>query len=195
MKKNYTSLMLLLALLVSFDVYSLPKLNSLTTATATIYLDFDGEDVNSAVWQGGNPFTCAPANMTDDQVTEVFNRVAEDYRPFNINITTDLNIYLAAPYDTRTRVIITPTSAWYPGVGGVSYVGSFTWGDDVPCFVFCDRLGPNSTKMVAECCSHESGHTVGLSHQSSYDGSCNLTSTYNAGTGSGSGGVGAYHGQ
>ena len=39
--------------------------------------------------------------------------------------------------------------------------------------------------MVAECCSHESGHTLGLSHQSKYDDGCHLTATYNEGTGSG----------
>ena len=180
--------MLLLALLVSFNIYSLPKLSSFSTASATIFLDFDGHNVNSAVWQSGTPFTCAAAAMTDAQITEVFNRVSEDYRPFNINITTDSTVFLAAPLNKRMRVVITPTSAWYPGVGGVSYVGSFTWGDDTPCFVFCDRLGPNSAKMVAECCSHESGHSVGLSHQSKYDGSCNLTATYNDGLGSGEAG-------
>ena len=160
-------------------------LSSLSTASATIFLDFDGHNVNNALWQGGTPFTCAPPVMTDAQITEVFNRVSEDYRPFNINITTDSGAFLAAPLNKRIRVVITPTSAWYPGVGGVSYVGSFTWGDDTPCFVFCDKLGPNSAKMVAECCSHESGHTVGLSHQSKYDGNCNLTATYNDGSGSG----------
>lgn len=185
MKKPSTPCMLLLALLVSFNVYSLPQLSSLPAATATIFLNFNGENVNNSLWQGGTPFTCAPAGMTDAQITEIFNRVSEDYRPFNINITTDSTVFLTAPLNTRIMVIITSTSAWFPGVGGVSYVGSFTWGDDTPCFVFCDRLGPNSTKYVAECCSHESGHTVGLSHQSTYDGSCNLTATYNVGTGSG----------
>ncbi len=177
--------MLLLALLVCFNVYSLPKLSSLPTATSTIFLDFDGYNANNSLWQGGTPFTCAPAPMTDVQITEVFNRVSEDYRPFNMNITTDSLVFLAAPLKKRIRVVITPTSAWYPGVGGISYVGSFTWGDDTPCFVFCDRLGPNNAKYVAECCSHESGHTVGLSHQSRYDGSCNLTATYNDGAGTG----------
>lgn len=177
--------MLLLALLVCFNVYSLPQLSSLPSASATIYLDFDGYNVNNSLWQAGTPFTCAPAAMTDAQITEVFNRVSEDYRPFNINITTDSTVFLAAPLKQRIRVVITPTSAWYPGVGGISYVGSFTWGDDTPCFVFSDRLGPNNAKYVAECCSHESGHSVGLSHQSKYDGSCNLTATYNDGTGSG----------
>ena len=188
MKKTITPFVLLMALLVSFNSYSLPKLNSLSAATATIFLDFDGENISNGLWQSGTPFTCAPSAMTDAQITEVFNRVSEDYRPFNINITTDSTIFLAAPLNTRMRVVITPTSAWFPGVGGVSFLGSFTWGDDTPCFVFCDKLGPNSAKMVAECCSHESGHSVGLSHQSKYDGTCKLTATYNDGSGTGQAG-------
>jgi hypothetical protein len=123
--------------------------------------------------------------MSDAQITEVFNRVAEDYRPFNVNVTTDANKVLAAPLNRRIRVIVTPTSAWYPGVGGVTYTGSFTWGDDTPCFVFCDRLGPNNPKMVAECCTHESGHSLGLSHQAKYSSTCTLVTTYNDGVGSG----------
>ena len=176
---------MILALLVSVNGFSLPVLSSLSSAKATIYLDFDGEQVNSAYWNTGKPFTCAPSGMTDAQITEVFNRVAEDYRPFDINITTDESKFLAAPLASRLRVIITPTSGWFTGVGGVSFIGSFKWGDDTPSFVFNDRLGPKNPKMVAECCSHESGHAVGLSHQSKYDGTCNLTATYNDGEGTG----------
>jgi hypothetical protein len=81
MKKPSAPLMLLLALLVSFNAFSLPVLNSLPAARATIYLDFDGQNVTNAYWKGGTPFFCDPAGMTDAQVTEIFNRVAEDYRP------------------------------------------------------------------------------------------------------------------
>lgn len=137
------------------------------------------------MWNGGSTFHCAPAGMNDTQITEIFNRVAEDFRPFHINITTDSSKFLAAPLNKRARIIITPTSGWTSGVGGISYVGSFTWGDDTPGFVFSDRLGPNNPKFIAECCSHESGHTVGLSHQSSYDTHCNLMQTYSQGMGSG----------
>ena len=185
MKKPSAPLLLILAMLVSFNVFSLPSLSSLPGAAATIYLDFDGYNVNSAYWNSGTPFTCAPSNMTDAQVTEVFNRVAEDYRPFEINITTDETKFLAAPLSKRIRIVVTPTSSWFTGVGGVSYIGSFKWGDDTPAFVFSDRLGPYNPKLVAECCSHESGHSVGLSHQSKYDGTCNLTATYNDGVGTG----------
>jgi hypothetical protein len=183
--KNFTLSLLIFTLLCSANVYSLPRLSSYSSATATIFLDFDGQTVVAAGWNGGSPIYCAAAAVTDDQITEIFNRVSEDYRPFNVNITTDSTVFLAAPLTQRIRVIITPTSSWKPGVGGISYIGSFTWGDDTPSFVFSDRLGPNNTKYIAECCSHESGHSVGLSHQSSYDGNCNLTETYNTGAGSG----------
>jgi hypothetical protein len=184
MKKIFIFLIPLITLL-SLKASCLPALSSLPTAQATIFLDFDGQYVQSSSWNGGNPLNCAPSGLTDAQITEIFNRVSEDFRPFNINITTDSTKFLAAPLTKRMRVIITPTSGWYTGVGGVSYTGSFTWGDDTPAFVFCDRLGPNNPKMVAECCTHESGHTVGLSHQSTYNGSCTLLATYNSGIGTG----------
>ena len=183
--KNYTLSLFLIFTLCSVQVFSLPKLNSFPSATATIYLDFDGQTVVSAGWNGGAPLFCEAASLTDAQITEIYNRVSEDYRPFNVTITTDSAVFLAAPLTQRIRVIVTPTSAWRPGVGGISYIGSFTWGDDTPAFVFTDRLGPNYPKYIAECCSHESGHTVGLSHQSTYDASCTLTETYNSGTGTG----------
>ncbi len=185
MKQFYLQpLVLIVATLFSLNTYASPQLSSYPSAAAVIYLDFDGQTISGSIWNSGNRLVCAPAPMSDLQITEVFNRVAEDYRPFEINITTDSTVFLAAPLTLRMRVIVTPTSAWYPGVGGVSFLGSFSWGDDIPCFVFCDRLG-YSAKRVAECCSHESGHTVGLAHQSKYDVSCNLTSTYNDGIGSG----------
>ncbi len=162
----------------------LPLLNSLKEVPATIFLDFDGQTVKSAYWQNNTTFICTPSGLTNNQITEIFNRVSEDYRPFNVNITTDSTVFLSAPPARRTRIIVTATSDWYPGVGGIAYIGSFTWGDDTPGFVFTDKLG-YSAKNVAEACSHESGHTVGLSHQSRYDASCNLVEQYSSGNGSG----------
>ena len=184
--KNFTYLKLLFfSLFITFKAFSLPKLSSHPAASATIFLDFDGHTVIASPWNNGNTLYCAASALTDPQITEIFNRVAEDYRPFNINITTDSLKFLSAPLNRRIRIIITPTSSWTSGVGGISFIGSFTWGDDTPGFVFSDRLGPNSPKYIAECCSHESGHAVGLSHQSTYDNNCNLTETYSMGTGSG----------
>lgn len=183
MKKTY-ALLVLWGLLASINAFSIPKLSSLPTAPATIFLDFDGHYVVSTVWNSGDPINCAPSSFNDAQVIEIFNRISEDYRPFNINITTDSAKFLEAPLTQRIRIIVTPTSSWRPGVGGSTYMNSFTWGDDTPGFVFPDRLG-NNTKMVAEACSHETGHGVGLSHQAKYNTSCVLLAQYNDGIGSG----------
>jgi hypothetical protein len=110
--------------------------------------------------------------------------VAEDYRPFNINVTTDSTKYFSAPPIKRMRVIVTPTYEWYGPAGGVAYLTSFNWGDDTPCFVFSVQLSYNS-KYIAEATSHEAGHTLGLFHQSVYNASCVKTNEYNPGTGSG----------
>lgn len=185
--KNLTLKLCFIALLfTSASAYcQVPKLNSIASGTpSTIFLDFDGHTVQSGAWQSGTPFICAPAALSTAQITEIFNRVSEDYRPFNVNITTDSAIFLAAPITKRVRIIVTPTSAWYPGAGGVAYTGSFTWGDDTPAFVFSDKLA-NSSKYVAECCTHESGHTLGLAHQSKYDVNCTLTEAYRTGSGTG----------
>ena len=119
-------------MIISINSYSEVKLSSFPSAKATIFLDFDGQTVIGTSWNGNGPLFCAPSGMSDDQIVEVFNRVAEDYRPFNINITTDSTVFLAAPLNQRIRVIITPTSAWCQGVSGITFTGSFIWGDDTP---------------------------------------------------------------
>jgi hypothetical protein len=186
MKKIFTSLICTVFVLISFSAFSVPKLNSYPAATATIFLDFDGHYVQSTVWNNGNPINCAASGMTDPQIIEAFNRVAEDFRPFNLNITTDSTVFLAAPLESRMRIIITTSSSWYAaGYSGTAYSGSFIWADDTPGFVFSDRLGTGNTKRIAEIISHESGHTVSLSHQSKYGGTCNMLEPYSTGYGTG----------
>lgn len=162
-----------------------PKLNSYSAARATVFLDFDGHLVNGSVWNwSGTSIDALPAALNATQITEIHNRVAEDYRIFNINITTDSAVYFAAPAKQRARIIVTPTYQWYAPAGGVAFVGSFTWGDETPAWVFSGLLG-NSVKKVAEAISHEAGHTLGLQHQSSYDVNCTKTAEYSPGQGSG----------
>jgi hypothetical protein len=160
-----------------------PLLNSYPSARATIYLDFDGQYVTGTSWNWNGPIDAQPSGFSVAGMTEIFNRVSEDYRLFNINITTDSTVYAAAPLNQRTRVIITPTYQWYGSVGGIAFVGSFTFGDNTPCWVFSSLLATNA-KYVAEAVSHEAGHTLGLQHQSSYTTACAKTE-YNPGTGSG----------
>jgi hypothetical protein len=184
MKILIAYLTLIISFLVNSPVFAVPVYNSLPTASATIFLDFDGHRVQSAYWNGGNALNCSPSPLNEAQVREIFNRVAEDFRPFDLNVTTDSVRFLNAPLDKRIRIIITPTSQWKPNVGGISFITSFTWGDDTPAFVFTDRL-ENNPKYIAECTSHEIGHTIGLYHQSRYNDQCDLTEAYHAGEGTG----------
>lgn len=183
MKNIYFTLCLLLSFSLA-AVAQVPKLNSYPSASAVVFLDFDGHIVQGTSWNADGPIVCNGSNLNNTQITEVFNRVAEDYRPFNINITTDSTVYAAAPITKRMRVVLTTSSSWYGSAGGVSFNNSFTWGDNTPCFVFTALL-KYSVKNIAEAASHEAGHTLGLNHQSSYDAVCNKTSEYNQGIGSG----------
>lgn len=130
------------------------RLQSLPGARAVVYLDFQGGSTRT--WGG---ITYARPNMSNNQIREVWLRVAEDYLPFQVNITTDLAVYEAAAENSRIRVIITPTTTAQPGSGGVAYMNSFNWTGDTPAWVFL-----TSPKDCAEACSHEVGHTLGLSH-------------------------------
>lgn len=180
-----TFLSLVLAGIISTGIQAqVPILNSYPGARATIFLDFDGEYIAGTSWNWGGPIDAQPATLSPAQITEIYNRVAEDYGIFNLNITTDSTVYRAAPPSQRLRVIVTPTSAWYGAAGGVSFVGSFIWGDNTPAWVFSSLLG-NDVKKVAEAISHETGHTLGLQHQSIFDASCNKTTEYAGGQGSG----------
>lgn len=179
-----TVLILMSVLLLGSANAQVPILNSYPSARATIFLDFDGQYVTGTAWNWSGPIVAQAPSFSPDQITEIFNRVAEDYRIFNINVTTDSTVFDAAPVFKRTRVIITPTNGWYGSAGGVAYVGSFTWGDGTPAWVFSNLLG-NNIKYIAEACAHEAGHTLGLQHQSVYNASCAKIAEYNAGQGSG----------
>lgn len=185
MKQLYVSVLIALSMLMTVCANSqVPIYSSYPTARPVIFLDFDGHTVSGTSWNGGGTIYCGPANLNATQITEVFNRVAEDYRPFAVNVTTDSTLYWAADPRSRMRVILTITNSWYGNVGGVAYIGSYTWGDNTPCFVFTALFGGNA-KYLAEAASHEAGHTFGLRHQAKYDEACVKKSDYHDGKGSG----------
>jgi hypothetical protein len=143
-----------------------PSRDSRPLATAVIYLDFDGQSVTGTEWNSLRNLTtinAAASTLTTNQMDDVWARVAEDFSPFQISVTTDLARYNAAPQNRRIRIIVTPTSSWYGSAGGVAYLGSFTWTGDTPCWVFENLLG-NEVKSIAEAASHEAGHTFNLKH-------------------------------
>lgn len=161
-----------------------PKLPPSGNPGAVILLDFDGCVVSGTSWNYAGDIICAPANITAEESNEIVDRVSNDYSPFNVTVTTSQSVYDAANPYKRIRIVITETYEWYGMAGGVAFIGSFTWGDNTPCFVFSSLLNYN-LKSISEAASHEAGHTVGLLHQSIYDANCIKISEYNYGQGSG----------
>jgi PKD repeat protein len=152
------------------------QLHSMPGASRVIYLDFTGHTTSGTVWNstftGGKNIVTPPFDMDGNPssfsaseravIEGVWKRVAEDYAPFAINVTTQ-DPGTQALQAGGTRVVIGPDTWYSPGVGGVGYVGSFGWNSDTPCFVFSDSL-LNHDKYIGEAASHEVGHTVGLEH-------------------------------
>ncbi|RXK59862.1 hypothetical protein ESA94_12470 [Lacibacter luteus] len=152
-----------------------------TSSSWVLFLDFDGQTVSSPYWNGGITFYATPSGFTSTEIANIIAEVKNDYSAFaNIKITTDSTAYFAAAANRRQRIIVTQYHEWYPGAGGVAYIDSWTWGLDIPGFVFSKALG-YSQKNVWEACSHEGGHTIGLYHQTKYDSNCNFLAEYNSG--------------
>ncbi len=148
------------------------SLQSLPGAKGVLLLDFAGG--YTPTW--GGVYYSKPAGVNNNTIRDVWKRVAEDYMPFNINVTTDLKVYLQAPETSRQRVAFTDT----PVTGaGVAFYGSWNWGGDTPCWSVY-----NTGKSAAEVASHEAGHTLNLSHQGQWDG-VTTTNEYYGGHGSG----------
>ena len=110
-----------------------------------------------------------PSGLSPASITWIHKLIAEHFSLFNLNITTDPTVYNRAPLRQRVRIIITTDGSWYGPVTGVSAIGSFVWGDDTPGWVFINTLSSN-TAFIAAAATHQIGHTLGLQHQSVYDG-------------------------
>jgi PKD repeat protein len=175
-------------------------LHSKPGSKRVIYLDFDGHTLQNTAWNGGsvpNPLVCPPwdtdgnASVFGDAertvIQKVWQRVSEDYAPFDVDVTTEDPGDAAMNRDSSgdeyygTRVLISPISSYFGSYGGIAYVGVFdSMGSTYkPALVFPERLS-NGEKYIAEAAAHECGHNLGLSH----DGTTSGTSYY-AGHGSG----------
>ncbi len=148
-------------------------LQSLPGAAGCIYLDFDGETVSGTLWKGGATIVAAPANMSDDAIRETWELVSEDYRSFNVNVTTNRAVFNSYPKNRRMMHISTTSKD--VTTTGVAYIGSFNWNDDTPCWGTYTSAG----KICGEVASHEVGHTFDLGH----DGRTNPQEGYYGGAG------------
>ena len=164
-------------------------LHSNPGATKRIYLDFDGFTTRNTPWNSDyQPNIVTPTFDTNGDISDNFSaeermliqdiweRVSEDFRPFDVDVTTEdpgvdaLKNDGGGDQEWGIRVVIGGDSTydWFTPVdgrvvGGVAYLNSFTSGNDVPAFVFGGDFGGDAHN-IAEVISHETGHTLGLDH-------------------------------
>jgi PKD repeat protein len=170
--------------LVAASPSSAFTLHSTPGATRVIYLDFTGHVTSGTYWNssfnGGANITSQPFDLDGNPgsfsdaecafIHRVWQRVAEDFAPFAVDVTTE-DPGLEALRNSGTgdtsygqRVVISPSNWYNTGAGGVAYIGSFNWSSDTPNFVFTQQLA-NGEKYIAEAISHETGHALGLNHE------------------------------
>lgn len=146
------------------------KLQSFPQSPFVLYLDFDGEVVSRTRWAGGATINAQPMDLSASQIEEIWKLISEDFRPFNVNVTTDRAVYNATPRTRRQMQIFTTTKTAAPSAGGVAYLRSFGRNsDDSPCWTYNRGI-----RGAGETGSHEFGHTLGLNH----DGIVNGTAYY-----------------
>lgn len=164
------------------------KFHSRPGAPNVIYLNFSGETVTNTQWNtdlGRAEIPALPFSMDTDFSTfseseqavirAVWQRVAEDYAPFDVDVTTER----PASLNNRTAVVLITRNTDANGLpnpssdsGGVSYVnvfGTLFYGRYRPCWVYANNLGYFGS-YIAEAASHEAGHNLGLSHDGRTDG-------------------------
>ncbi len=159
------------------------QLASLPGAAKTIYLDFDGHTtVAGTNWNGGSSFVSPAYNRPGDNpdtwsaeelqiIEDSWKVVAEDFAPWNINVTTIDPGVEALRYsgggDSQwgVRVVMTADTWAGCGCGGHAYIGSFDDNLDEPVFVY-----NTSFRGVSEAITHEVGHAMLLAHDGTRSG-------------------------
>jgi PKD repeat protein len=165
------------ALADTFNLHSRPG------AERVIYLDFTGYVATNSAWSGGT-IDAVPYDIDGDPTTfsdaeraaiqSVWQRVAEDFAPFDVDVTTEeppapIGRVDAADTSFGTRVVITRNTFFDCFCGGVAFIGTFDLFVEgnpeffQPAWVFFEALGLDE-KNIAEAASHEAGHNLGLIH-------------------------------
>jgi hypothetical protein len=165
------------------------KLHSLPGAQRVIYLDFNGETVSGSAWNdqytNGSSFYASPfdtdaspstfSNGEMDSIQGAWARVAEDYAPFGVDVTTEdptlalLDRAGSSDLLFGTRALITNTSTIYSGCScaGIAFIGTYGIASShqyyQPALIFSQALG-GYDKDLGDAISHEVGHNLGLDH-------------------------------
>jgi hypothetical protein len=143
------------------DAAALPAnvfaLASRPSSSRVLYLDFDGHVANDPAWGSvgyGGTIVSAPYDLDGSpnsfsageraRIFEAWQRVAEDYRPFDVNVTTRdpgvENLRRTSVFDTSygQRMVITPSNFTTAGVIGMALLEVFDADSDHAAYVFAD---------------------------------------------------------
>jgi Ca2+-binding RTX toxin-like protein len=174
---------------VAASLSDIPVLHSRPSASAKLFLDFNGDPARSwlsfsvpttpAFDTDGDTRTFSAAEQSDMQ--EIWARVSEKYSPFNLDVTT------VDPGNRRVKVtmqiVVGGDGQWLSDqgggeAGGVAPLGGFATGPDTG-YVFSGAFFDN--KSIAEAVAHEAGHGFGLEHQSTFKPDGTIDQQYNPG--------------
>jgi hypothetical protein len=189
---------------IDFPTGDVFQLSSKPGALKTIFIDFDGATTAGTVWnyyegipskttwpfdRDGNPYSFSASEL--DAIRYIWQAVAEDFAPFDVNVTTAqppasalFADYVGDPIHGTTAVVT--TEKWLvstqlscqSGCGGIAYINIFGDGQLIPPgFVAAgtpvDRFygtawafpsTGTSLGYVATTISHEVGHNLSLRH-------------------------------
>ena len=156
-------------------------LHSKPGAPRVVYLNFRGENVSGTQWNVESGRATHPmkaysedANLAAfsqaevNTIAEVWNRIAEDFAPFNIDVTTQRPAAFGPNVGHilfSNRIDKNGFPIYAHPAGGVAFVN--VWGRSdfknlQPALVFPE--GVSGAKNLTEAASHELGHNLGLSH-------------------------------
>jgi uncharacterized cupredoxin-like copper-binding protein len=167
------------------SVKSPPAYHSKPGAPYHIYLDFNGAIVAGKAWNASRnvaSWDCVAWSTDADrtqfsdseqaEMRRVWERISEDYAPFDINVTTDVSYDPDNYKGDKNKVgwlLFTPTTdknnraTPHNGSGGVAYVGVFGINSYFDLYQPA-WVTPASSANMAEAGSHEMGHNMGLVH-------------------------------
>lgn len=150
------------------------KLSSRPSATKTIFLDFDGFRSTGNSWGHNIQFPNYDLDGDNtvwsdgelEEIQKIFQNVAEDFLPFDVNVTTvdpgEAALRQLGTGDTEwgVRIVMTQATAGFGvGIGGDSGGVGFDDAADNPVFVF-----NKGNRKGGQTATHEAGHTFGLGH-------------------------------
>ena len=101
-------------------------------------------------WNNGNPISCVASSFSNEDINKIWEIVAEDFSPFDLNVTTDRSVYDTYIYDRGIMVIFTPTNT-FPGGNCCGAAGFGSFNDilnDDPAFIWQSA----TAKLAADRC-------------------------------------------